>query len=77
MGTTAIWFIFCMATAVDVADTDPDYELEEHTLDVTEETFSGSIYFKLSNDDIWPSGLYRVDMYLNDTLAQSLEFNVE
>lgn len=67
----AVW------TAVEVDDSDPDYELEQHTLDVTEETFSGSIYFKLSNDDLWPPGLYRVDMYLNETLAQSLEFNVE
>lgn len=67
----AIW------TAVDVVDTDAGLEFQEQTIDVTEESFSGMIYFQLSNDDGWPSGLYRVDVYLNDTLAQSLEFNVE
>ena len=64
-------------TAVDVVDTEAGLEFQEQTVDITEDGFSGSIYFQLSNDDGWPSGLYRVDVYLNDTLAQSLEFNVE
>jgi hypothetical protein len=64
-------------TAVDVADTEAGLEFQEQTLDITEETFSGTIYFQLANDDGWPVGLYRVDMYLDDTLAQSLEFKVE
>jgi hypothetical protein len=68
---TAVW------TAVDVADTDPEDKVRENTLNVTQESFSGTIYFRLSNDEIWPSGRYRVDIYLNDTLDQSLEFNVE
>ncbi len=67
----AVW------TAVDAADTDPDYEIQEQSLDITEESFSGSIYFQLLNDEAWPAGLYRIDLYLNDTLAQSIEFNVE
>lgn len=66
----AVW------TAVDVDDTEPG-EFQEHTIDVTEENSSGTIYFQLSNDDGWPAGLYRVDVYLNDTLAESIEFNVE
>lgn len=67
----AVW------TALDAADTEPDYEVREHTLNTTEESFSGTIYFQLSNDEIWPAGRYRVDIYLNDVLDQSLEFNVE
>jgi hypothetical protein len=67
----AVW------TAIDVAETDPDYEVREHALDITEESFSGTIYFQLLNEDAWPSGLYRIDLYLNDTLAQSTEFRVE
>ena len=67
----AVW------TAVDVEDTDKGLEFQEQTLDISEESFSGAIYFQLSNDQGWPSGKYKVDMYLNDTLAQSLEFNVE
>jgi CHASE1-domain containing sensor protein len=64
-------------TAVNVENTDPGLEFQEQTIDITEENFSGTIYFQLSNDDGWPAGLYRVDVYLNDTLSQSLEFNVE
>jgi hypothetical protein len=67
----AVW------VAVDVEDTDAGLEFQEQTIDITEESFSGTIYFQLSNDEGWPAGLYRVDMYLNDTLAQSIEFNVQ
>lgn len=67
----AVW------TAVDVAETHREYEVREHTLNATQQSFSGTIYFQLSNDEIWPSGRYRVDLYLNDTLDQSLEFSVE
>jgi P pilus assembly chaperone PapD len=64
-------------TAVEVAETEAGLEFQEQTIDVTEEKPSGTIYFQLSNDDGWPAGLYRVDIYLNDTPAQSLEFSVE
>jgi hypothetical protein len=64
-------------TAVDVAGTEAGLEFQEQTIDITEEKPSGTIYFQLSNDDGWPTGQYRVDVYLNDTLAQSLEFSVE
>ena len=67
----AVW------TAVDASDVDAGFEVQEHTLKITDEPASGAIYFQLSNDDAWPAGLYRVDIYLDDTLAQSLEFNVE
>lgn len=63
--------------AVDVPDLEEDPEFPEQTLDITDESFSGSIYFQLSNDFLWPTGRYRVDVYLNETLAQSLEFKVE
>lgn len=63
--------------AVNVADTDPNSEFQTQTLDITHETFTGNIYFQLSNDEAWPPGQYRVDLYLNDTLAQSVEFNVQ
>ena len=67
----AVW------AAVDVPDLEEDAEFPEQTVDITEESYSGTIYFQLSNDFLWPTGEYRVDVYLNDTLAQSLEFNVE
>ena len=67
----AVW------TAVDAVDTEAGLEFQEQTLEISEESFSGTIYFELSNDDIWPSGLYRVNLYLNDTPVQSVEFDVE
>lgn len=67
----AVW------TAVDVVDTEAGLEFQEQTLEISEESFSGTIYFELSNDDIWPSGLYSVNLYLNDASVQSIEFDVE
>ena len=63
--------------AVDIPDLEEEAEFPEQTLDITEDSFTGTIYFELSNDFLWPAGVYRVDMYLDDTLAQSLEFSVE
>ena len=67
----AVW------TAVDVVDTEAGLEFQEQTLEISEEEFSGTIYFELSNDDIWPSGRYSVSIYLNDAPVQSIEFDVE
>jgi hypothetical protein len=64
-------------TAVNAADTEPNLEFQTQTLDITEESFSGTIYFQLSNDDGWPAGQYKVDLYLNGTLAQTAEFSVQ
>ena len=35
------------------------------------------ITFNLSNDQLWPVGTYKVEIYLNDKLNQTLEFSVE
>ena len=64
-------------TAVNATDTEPNLEFQTQTLDITEESFSGTIYFQLSNDEGWPTGQYKVDLYLNGTLAQSAEFSVQ
>jgi hypothetical protein len=67
----AVW------TAVDVLDFEAGYEFQKQTLAIEDESYSGPIYFQLSNDDAWPTGRYRIDLYVNDSPAQSLEFNVE
>lgn len=64
-------------TAVNAADTEPNLEFQTQTLDITEQSFSGTIYFQLSNDEGWPAGQYKVDLYLNGTLAQTAEFSVQ
>jgi len=64
-------------TAVSAADTEPNLEFQTQTLDISEESFSGTIYFQLSNDEGWPTGQYKVDLYLNGALAQTAEFSVQ
>ena len=57
-------------TAVNATDTEPNLEFQTRTLDIAEESFSGTIYFKLSSDEGWPTGQYKFDLYLNGTQAQ-------
>jgi len=33
--------------------------------------------FNLTNDGLWPAGKYKVDIYLNEKLDQTLEFEVQ
>ena len=64
----AVW------TAVDAEDTDPNFVITE-----TEFTSGdGLIHFQLENTDfLWPIGQYKVDIYLNDALDQTLTFSVQ
>jgi hypothetical protein len=51
---------------------DPDFFIDSaETVDN-----SGQFYFFLTNTDLWPTGTYRVDIYLNDELDQSINFTV-
>ena len=62
----AVW------TAVEVQDTEPNFVINE-----TEFTSGdGLVHFTLSNDNLWPTGKYKVDIYMNDQLANTLEFEV-
>ena len=63
--------------ALNTIGADPNFEFQTQTLDVTKETLTGKMYFQLSNDNSWPAGQYRVDLYLNDTPAGSVEFSVQ
>ena len=45
--------------------------------DFTDDSFSGTIYFQLSNDDGWPSGDYKADVYLNGSFVDSVAFSVQ
>jgi hypothetical protein len=49
---------------------------EQAINDFTDESFSGTIYFQLSNDSGWPAGEYRVDVYLDGTFLESANFSV-
>jgi hypothetical protein len=59
-------------TAVDVAGTDANTYLDETELTQGD----GTLTFNLSNDNLWPAGKYKVDLYLNDKLDRTLDFEV-
>ena len=64
----AIWYV------VDV----PDYEPQ--VIDEVPYTLSGgenTADFTLTNDQPWPVGKYKVELYLNDQLDQTLEYEVQ
>ena len=49
---------------------------EQAINDFADESFSGTIYFQLSNDDGWPNGEYKVDVYLDGSFVDSASFSV-
>jgi hypothetical protein len=63
----AVW------TAVEADGVEPDYIVGENELT----SGDGTLYFDLTNDKLWPTGKYKLDLYLNDKLARTLEFQVE
>lgn len=64
----AVW------TAIEVEGEQPNL-----LLDQTEVTAGNQniFTFNLSNNQLWPTGKYKVDLYLNDTLDRTLEFEVQ
>ena len=64
----AVW------TAVDVADVDSGLVLDE--IEITTNG-QNEFTFNLQNDMLWPMGTYKVDVYMNDKLEQTLEFQVQ
>jgi hypothetical protein len=65
----AQWF------AVNAADTESNFFIAEASIQSSDDR----ITFDLTNEAgmLWPSGSYRVDLYLNDKLDRSLEFRVQ
>ena len=58
--------------AAAVEDVDPDFVIDE--VEIT--TGLPIVTFDLANEYSWPTGLYRVDLYLNGELDLSLDFRV-
>jgi hypothetical protein len=64
--TKAMWY------AVDAEGVDSNYFIAE-----AEVQGEGELTFDLTNNDLlWPVGKYKVEIYLNDELEKTLEFNV-
>lgn len=62
----ARWF------AVNADGVEPEFLIDE----VSYTSPDAIITFHLTNDQFWPTGQYRVDLYLNSELDRSLEFEV-
>jgi hypothetical protein len=61
-------------TAVEVPGEEPNLVLNETEATTGEdEVFT----FHLNNDNLWPAGKYKVDIYLNDELDRTLDFEVQ
>jgi hypothetical protein len=64
--------------AVEIEGYDPGELIYEQAInDFTDESFSGTIYFQLSNDSGWPVGEYKVDVYLDGNFIGSVPFSVQ
>jgi hypothetical protein len=50
---------------------------EQTISDFTEESFTGTIFFQLSNDSGWSVGDYKADIYLDGNFVQSIPFSVQ
>ena len=59
-------------TAVEADGVEPNFVIGEKEL-----AGGGTLTFSLNNDQLWPVGQYKVDLYLNDELERTLEFTVE
>ena len=59
--------------AVNAEGVDPNYLLNETNYTSSDDT----VHFDLSNDNLWPVGSYKADIYLNGSLDRSLTFEVQ
>jgi len=58
--------------AVNAEGTDPNFVINETEF----VSGSGVVYFELSNTNLWPVGTYKVDVYMNDVLTKTVNFEV-
>jgi hypothetical protein len=59
--------------AVNADGVDPNHVINESNYT----SGDGTVHFDLFNDNLWPVGSYKADIYLNDTLDRSLTFEVQ
>jgi hypothetical protein len=60
-------------TAVEVEGVDPNFVIQE----IESTDINGDFWFNLASDSgVWPPGRYKADLYMNDELKQTLEFEV-
>jgi hypothetical protein len=60
-------------TAVNADGVEPNFVINESSYT----SGSDTIHFDLSNDNLWPVGSYKADIYLNGELDRTLTFEVQ
>jgi hypothetical protein len=63
----AVWI------AVQAEGAEPNFVIQETEFT----TGSGLVNFELSNTNLWPVGSYKVDIYMNGELTQTLSFSIQ
>ena len=64
--------------AENVEGLDPNFLLDEADINVTEESFNGTVYFFFEPPtDGWPTGTYKVEIYFNGALSSTVTFSVQ
>jgi hypothetical protein len=61
--------------ALNIEGEDPNTPFQ--TIDYSYEEGIGNIYFQLTNDQGWPVGNYKVEVYMADTKVGEQEFSVQ
>jgi len=61
--------------ALDIEGEDPNVPFQ--TIDYPYESGISNIYFQLTNDEPWPVGNYKVEIYMNDVKVGEQAFSVQ
>jgi len=59
-------------TAVEAEGVEPNFAIDESSIT----SGDGTVTFDLTNESLWPTGTYQVEVYLNDELDRTLAFEV-
>ncbi len=62
---------------VSVEGVAPNTLIDEANITIEDESFSGTVHFFFPAGSDWPVGAYAVELYLNDTLIQTVTFSVQ
>lgn len=64
--------------AENVPGYDANFFIDESTIDVTDESFNGTVYFFFPpSTDGWPAGTYKVEVFFNGVLNSTVNFTVQ
>lgn len=63
--------------AENVPGVDPNFFIDESTIDVTDTTINLIYFFFEAPPDGWPAGTYKVEVYFNGALNSTVNFTIQ